>query len=367
MSASAARTWMIYGANGYTGELVARRAVERGERPILAGRDAAAVEALAADLDLPARPFPLTDPGSARVNLVDVDAVLHCAGPFVHTSRPMVDACLGSHTHYLDITGEIGVFESILPRDAEAKRAGAALLPGVGFDVVPTDCLAARLAAALPGATHLELAFHSERGGVSRGTLKTMIESLPHAGAERRNGKIVPLPAVYDLKEIELSCGPRWAMTLAWGDVSTAFHTTGIPNIRVYTGTPPAAARRLQRLRALLPVAGLGPVKALLKAWVDHRDPGPDEETRKSARVYLWGRATDATGASVTGTLETPEGYAFTAESAVECTLRALAGGPGFAGPGAWTPSRAFGADLVAELPGVSVGELVRSDDSESA
>ena len=318
-------TWMIYGANGYTGELVAREAVRRGERPILAGRNAGAVEALAAELELPARVFPLTDPGSVRANLVDVAAVVHCAGPFVHTSRPLVRGCLASGTHYLDITGEIPVFEAILAHGADARRAGVALLPGVGFDVVPTDCLAARLAAALPGATHLELAFYGDGGGVSRGTLKTMIEGLPHAGAERRDGRIVPLPAVYDAKEIEFSCGPRWAMTVAWGDVSTAFHTTGIPNIRVYTGASPAAIRRMRRLRPLLPLAGLGPVKALLRAWAAHRDPGPDAEVRESGRVYLWGRAADAAGASVTATLETPEGYAFTATSAVECTLRLLA------------------------------------------
>ena len=151
-------------------------------------------------------------------------------------------------------------------------------------------------------------------------------------------------------------------MTVAWGDVSTAFHTTGIPNIRVYTGAPPAAIRRMRRLRPLLPMAGLRPVKALLKAWADHRDPGPDAETRESGRVYLWGRAADAAGTSVTATLETPEGYAFTAASAVECTLRLLTGA---VEPGAWTPARAFGADLVGELPGVVVGELVEFDASD--
>jgi short subunit dehydrogenase-like uncharacterized protein len=140
--------------------------------------------------------------------------------------------------------------------------------------------------------------------------------------------------------------------------------------VRVYTGAPPAAIRRLRRLRPLLPVAGLAPVKALLRGWVDRREPGPDARTRETARVYLWGRAVDAaTGASVTATLETPEGYRFTAEAAVECTLRLLAGGGGVGdpgggtgiGPGAWTPARAFGAGLVAALPGVVVGALVRS------
>lgn len=364
------KPWMIYGANGYTGELVARHAIERGERPVLAGRSAGAVEALAGELGLAARVFPLTDPGSARANLVDVDAVLHCAGPFVHTSRPLVEACLASGTHYLDITGEIQVFEAILARGAEARRAGVALLPGVGFDVVPTDCLAARLAAALPAATHLELAFHGAGGGISHGTLTTMIENLPRAGAVRRDGRIVPVPAAFDAKQIEFSCGRRWAMTIPWGDVSTAFHTTGIPNVRVYTAAPPASIRRLQRLRPLLRVAGLRPVKALLKAWVDRKVTGPDEQARAKGRMYLWGRAavgeatgeptepTEPGGEAATATLETPEGYALTALAAVECVRRLLAGD---VEPGAWTPARAFGADLVASLPGVTVGEVVRA------
>src|SRR5690606_5088937 len=96
-----------------------------------------------------------------------VDLVLHCAGPFGETSRPMLKACLRAGAHYLDITGEIAVFEAVMARDPEIRRAGVAAIPGVGFDVVPTDGLAALLGQALPGATHLELAFAGLGGGVS--------------------------------------------------------------------------------------------------------------------------------------------------------------------------------------------------------
>src|SRR5262245_22595391 len=217
--------WLLYGANGYTGELAAREAKRRGLAPILAGRDAEAVERLASELGLPWRSFPLDDPATLRANLADVAAVLHCAGPFVRTSAPMVHACLAAKVHYLDITGEIAVFEAVLSRaSAEAARqAGVALLPGVGFDVVPSDCLAARLAAALPGAVALDLAFAAEGGGWSRGTLKTVIESLPATGALRRNGRIVPVPVAADVRRIDFSDRPRWTMTIPWGDVATAY------------------------------------------------------------------------------------------------------------------------------------------------
>jgi short subunit dehydrogenase-like uncharacterized protein len=346
-------SWMIYGANGYTGELAAREAVRKGLTPILAGRNAEAVGGLARELGLQSRAFSLGDPQGTAAELYGVKAVLHCAGPFLHTSAPMVAACLATGAHYLDITGEIPVFEKILSQGEAARRAGVALLPGVGFDVVPSDCLAARLARALPGATELALAFYNAGGGISRGTLKTMIESLPHAGAIRKNGRIVPVPAAWDAREIDFGgqAGRRWTTTIPWGDVSTAFHSTGIPNIRVYSETPAL----MKRLAPLLPLAGWGPIKRLALAWVDRKVTGPSEEMRETARVHLWGEAKDAAGRKVTSTIETPEGYRFTAISAVESVIRVLAGR---VQPGAWTPSKAFGADFVTELPGVVAGEV---------
>ena len=151
--------WMLYGANGYTGRLIARVAAGRGERPVLAGRSAEKLEPLARELGLEHRVVGLDDQDLQCAALADVDAVVHAAGPFSLTSEPMVDACLATSTHYIDITGEIDVFERIFARDGEARRAGVVLLPGAGFDVVPTDGVAARLARELPEAVELELAF----------------------------------------------------------------------------------------------------------------------------------------------------------------------------------------------------------------
>jgi len=364
MTAGHQNAWMIYGANGFTGELVAREAVARGEAPILAGRRREPVAALAQELSLPHRIFDLEEPGAVAEALWDVRAMLHCAGPFVLTSRPMVEACLSTGTHYLDITGEITVFEEVLARGGAAQAAGVALLPGVGFDVVPSDNLAARLAAALSGASHLDLAFTGEDAQWSRGTLKTMIENLPHAGAVRREGKIVPVPLAYATREIDFpGIGRRSTVTIPWGDVSTAFHTTGIPNIRVFTGMPPQAIRRLRWMRAVLPVLGLTPVKRLLQALVERTVTGPDRTTRRNARLHLWGEARNtAAGQSVNASIETPEGYSFTAMAGVECVRRLLGTGVPAVNvpPGAWTPSKAFGSHFVDELPRVVTSEIQR-------
>lgn len=345
---------LIYGANGYTGELVTREAVRRGFRPILAGRNAAALEKLAHELALPFRAFTLENPGTVASAIRDTKAVLHCAGPFVRTSRQMVDACLATRVHYLDITGEIAVFEAILAGGKEARAAGVVLLPGVGFDVVPTDCLALYLKERLPDATHLDLAFVNEGGGYSRGTLATMIESLPHTGAMRLAGRIAPVPLAAEAMEIDLSVGGRTrqcVMSIPWGDVSTAFHTTGIANVRVFSGASPARVRLLRRWRFLLPLAGFGPLKRALARRVRRREPGPDEAARRAGRVHLWGRVTNAAGRSLTATFSTPEGYALTAVTAVEALSRVAKGD---LAPGAWTPARAFGSGFVFGFAGVA-------------
>ncbi len=338
---------LIYGANGYTGELIAREAVRREARPTLGGRDAVAVAALARELALPHRTFALDDAGALAKELADAGTVLHCAGPFVRTSRPMVDACLAAGVNYLDITGEIPVFESILARGAEARRAGVVLLPGIGFDVVPTDCLALALHERLPDATHLDLAFVSEGGGWSRGTLTTMIESLPHAGAMRSAGRIVSLPLAAESMTLDLPVGRRTVMSIAWGDVATAFHTTGIANVRVFSGVPARTVRRLRLLRPFLPLAGWKPVKRLLQMWVHHTVTGPGDAQRRNARSWIWGRVSNARGESVTQCFATAEGYALTARTAVEGLLRVARGA---VPPGAWTPARAFGSGFIGEF-----------------
>ena len=330
---------MIYGANGYTGELTAREAVRRGRRPVLAGRNAGAIEALARELGCEARVFDLAEP-----QLDGVKAVLHCAGPFIHTSRPMVNACLAAGAHYLDITGEIAVFETVFRRDADAKERGIALLPGVGFDVVPTDCLAAMLHAKMPDATELWLAF-SSRSGVSRGTLKTMIEGAGWGSAIRKDGKIVRVPQAWDVREIPFPSGPRLAMTIPWGDISTAYRSTHIPNIRVYSAQSRRGLARVRRMRPFLPLLRVKPIQRIAQKWAS-RTTGPSEEVRAKAKVELWGRVTNARGEEQTMTMIVDEGYNFTVKSAIAAVERVLASNLS----GALTPSMAFGANFVNEV-----------------
>lgn len=336
---------MLYGANGYTGELLAEEAVRRGMRPLLAGRREERLRPLAERLGLEHRAFSLDDIGR---HLDGCALVLLAAGPFSATSRPVVDACLRAGVSYLDITGELEVFEAVLARDDIARRAGSVLLPGIGFDVVPSDCLAASLKHALPAADRLELAFASA-GGPSAGTAKTIVESLPRGGAIRRDGSIVRVPTAWKTMTIAFRDRPRIAVSIPWGDVSTAYHSTGIPNVVVFMAMPPGQIRALRLLRPFARLAGLGPVQSLLTAFIEKAVHGPDAERRRIGRSQVWGRVTSPSGATAEGTLETPDGYELTAGAGIEIARRVL---DGAVEAGAYTPSKAFGAAFVTELDG---------------
>ena len=340
-------TWMIYGANGYTGQLIAELAGQRREAPILAGRSADKVRPLAERLGFPWRAF-----GLERPDLRDVRLVLHCAGPFSATSRPMVDACLAARAHYLDITGEIDVFEAVLERDGEARRQDVVLLPGTGFDVVPSDCLAALLKQRLPSATKLELAF-APIGRSSPGTLKTSVEALPRGGLVRRGGRLVRVPAAHEVREIPFADKRRLAMSVPWGDVATAWRSTRIPDITVFVSAKPSAIRAARLSRLAAPLLALPPVQRYLKSRIERTVRGPDAAERARGGAQFWGCASDG-ARSVAMTLSLPEGYTFTADAALECARRVLAGQ---VKPGAWTPSLAFGAEFAGTLPGVRVGD----------
>jgi short subunit dehydrogenase-like uncharacterized protein len=341
--------YLIYGANGYTAALTAREAVARGQRPVLAGRNAEAVGTLARELGLEHRVFSLDDPDKIRAGLAGMTAVLNGAGPFSRTARAMADACLDARVDYLDMTGEIGVFESLAAIDARARGAGVMLLPGVGFDVVPSDCLAAHLKRRLPAATALSLGFQTS-GRFSRGTATTMVENLHRGGMVRRGGVLTPVPAAWKTQTIDFGRGSVGAMTIPWGDVSTAYRSTGIPDIEVYV-----AASRGQRLLARATrhygwLLGSNLVQGILKRRIQAGPPGPSDEERRRGWSLLWGEATDAAGGRAVSRLRGPEGYTLTVLTSLAVVGRVL---DGQAPPGYQTPSLAYGPDFVLDIPGV--------------
>lgn len=281
--------------------------------------------------------------------LADVDLVLNAAGPYSRTFAPFAGACLARGCHYLDLTGEIRVFEAAFELDEKACDAGILLIPGVGFDVVPSDCAAVRAAAGVPDATHLDLGIHST-GGASPGTLKSMLEGLGRPGKVRRNGRIVDVLHGSLSRTIPFQDGERKALCIPWGDVSTAYRSTGVPNVRVFMTVPSGAATWVRVLSRLLRLPGMVSMASRLVEWTAR---GPSEEERRAARSRVWCEALNETGDRVRVELVTPGGYGFTAESAVAAVVRVAEGRLQGRPSGFHTPTTAFGAKFVDEVPGV--------------
>lgn len=347
---------LIYGAYGYTGRLIVDEALRRGIRPIVSGRDSDRLTGLAAPLGLEARPCSLQDESGLRGALDGISVVIHAAGPFTVTSKPMGRACLATHTHYLDITGEIPVFEKLAAIDHKAKDAGIMMMPGTGFDVVPSDCLAAHLKRRLPSGVRLELAIGSDGGGLSRGTIKTMLRHVGLGGIERTGGALVTRPVGAKQREVDFGFGPRRVISIPWGDLATAYHSTGVPDITTYAAYPPVMRELATRVHWIAPVLRTLPVQAAMHWAVGaFLPPGPSAETRARVQSHVWGELIDPEGRSVRSRVTGPEGYTLTARTAVDLAVRVL---NGEFEPGFQTPSRWLGPDYILGFEGISREDL---------
>ncbi|MCU4925342.1 saccharopine dehydrogenase NADP-binding domain-containing protein [Halobacteria archaeon AArc-dxtr1] len=348
---------LLYGAYGYTGRLVASEAVGRELEPIVAGRDAESVREQATALDVDSRVFPLDAPAEIATQLADVDAVVNCAGPFAQTAPPLVEACLETETDYLDITGEIGVFERLSRRDEDARDADVTVLPGVGFEVVPTDCLAAHLAEQLPDADELTLGINSQMTP-SRGTIKTLLGQIGDDALVRRDGRLVPIALGSRGPEIDFGDGPEPTVIAPLGDLVTAAHSTGIDTVTTTVAIPgpdwlgrlapePSTAARFEPvIDGFAQLLDSRPAETVLGRAINLLPEGPDGRELTTSEAICWGevRAGDHTERVL---LRTPGPYALTAESAAAAAERALAGE---ASAGFQTPASAFGPDFVLDL-----------------
>lgn len=357
--------FMIYGANGYTGRIITQLAAERGMKPLLCGRNEPEIAALAAQYKLPYEIADLNDKASLDDAVLSVDVVLHCAGPFSKTAQPMLESCMRNKTHYLDITGELSVFETIASLTDLIKQSGIMALPGVGFDVVPTDCLAAYLHQKLPTATQLTLAFAGLGGGISHGTASTMLENIEQGGAIRQNGTIKGVPSAFKTRLITFDRKPIQTVTIPWGDVSTAFHSTGIPNIEVYMAVSNMMLRGMERANNMKWLLKRKWFKGFLQKGLDRFLDGPSAQQRQKAKSIVWGEVRDLKGNAATARLIVPEGYTLTALTALTALAVVEKVLKGNAPLGFQTPSKAYGHNFILEIANTSRQDLAVKRDIE--
>jgi len=339
---------LIYGAYGYTGRLIVDECLKHGIKPIIAGRSPEKAMTYANKHGLEYDVFEVDEREKLENWLKRGSVVIHCGGPFVHTAKSMVQGCLATNTHYLDISGEFQVFDLIKEYGEKAKDKGIMLMPGAGFDVVPSDCLAKHLHNKLPKATHLNLAFVSKGGKLSRGTAKTMIENLGEPQTVRRDGDYEGVAMGKSYREIDYGPFKQLSMGISWGDISSAYHSTGIPNIEVFSGTTEQQLSKVRRAMRLSFMLRSRSVKNFLMRQLEKRPDGPKKEKRNDSTMYLWGEVSDG-NQKVEAHLQTPNGYTLTALTAVLISRKIL---DGDFKAGFQTPTSAYGEGLILEVEG---------------
>jgi short subunit dehydrogenase-like uncharacterized protein len=338
---------VVFGSYGYTGKLIIQECKVRKLSVILAGRNQKKLQEQSEQSGYPFQVIDL-DKGTELENLLaNAALVIHCAGPFQNTATIMVDACLNTKTHYLDITGEFNVFETLVNYDLKAKENKTTIMPGVGFDVVPSDCLAVHLKNRLPTATHLQLAFTSLKGGVSRGTARTSVESLGYGSYVRKEGKLVGTPAAASVMNVNFGSFATSTVSIPWGDISTAYQSTGISNIEVFMGMPEKNIRKLRWTNTFSWLFKSRLIKNLIRKQIDKRIIGPSDDRRRNGRSFLWGKVWDEKGNIKISLLETYDGYTLTAKTSVLIAQKILNGNVKV---GYHTPAMAYGPDLILEI-----------------
>ncbi len=344
---------LIYGATGYTGKLIARMARDLGMSVTLAGRNEAKLRVLVTETGFEYIAVDLDDTATLSKIVAEHGVVLNVAGPFSKTAKPMVEACLAGGAHYLDITGEIAVLESHRMLDRRARDGGIMIMSGVGFDIVPSDCLSLHLKERMPNAVTLTLAMRG-MGELSHGTAKTAIEAINRGTATRRHGTIAFLktPPRRRLRfgDREVDC-----VGISWGDGATAYYTTGIPNIAVYF----ESTEDIEQIVGLpgfvrwLFSTTLG--QAFLRRRIEKLPEGPDPEAQKTQVTQILGIVEDADGAEMRSILKTPGGYHLTAMTALRIAGE-VDGGKGE--PGAHNPARIFGSKFIATFEGCAITDI---------
>lgn len=342
---------VVYGSYGYTGTLIVELCKSLNLQVVLAGRNR---DSLSRQSKATGYPFEVVDCGDEaglRQLLEPATVVIHCGGPFKHTARAMAEACMATRTHYTDITGEHQVFEQLAAMDARAKSADIMVMPGTGFDVVPSDCLAAHLKARLPSATHLQLAFASSGAGASRGTRKTSVESLVDGAWIRKENRLAPIRFGSRIMDVDFGSFRVKTLCIPWGDISTAWRSTGIPNIEVYMGVTDKMIQTARMSNYFRWALRIPFVMRYVMNKLDLKSPGPSQDRREQGKSFFWGRVTNAAGEERTSRMVTQNGYSLTALTAVGIAQKILAGNFKI---GYQTPSTAYGVDLILEVPGTT-------------
>lgn len=335
---------MIYGANGYSAQLIIEECLTKNIKPILAGRNVKSVQQLAQKYNCDFRTFDLSDDKVVDSAIEDVHTLINCAGPFKFTAKELIEACLRTKTNYLDITGEIPVLHLAFSKLKDAIRNKIIILPSVGFDIIPTDCLAKRMSELMPDAKYLKLGLINNRGKISRGTLLTTLEFLAGKGMIRRDNKLIESGIGELTVNVKLKDFSFKGISIPWGDVYSTIYSTKISNAEVYLAVSDLLYYFRNFAVFFLKILKIKFIKKLISAFIKKNITGPSKQERDSAKTFIWCRVENTKGEMKEEVYQVMEGYNLTAKGAVECALRVMRNN---LKPGVYTPALAFGSDFL--------------------
>lgn len=346
---------LIYGATGFTGRAISHEAKQAGLDFVVAGRNREKLMELAGQLDVPFITVGLDDAAGLDRAFDDVDIVINVAGPFVDTAQPVLEACLRTQAHYLDVSGEMSSFALASSYNNRARECGIMILPGVGFVNAPSDCLAAHLKKRMPDAEYLRFGF-SKVDLVSRGTMRAMFSLVRRDVCIRRHSELVTVPVGRLERCFDFGEGPQMSAALSWADVITAYHSTGIPNIEAYAemsvllrgayqlGSLYADPMRLPPARKLIDLA--------VKAWPE----GPDSTARQDKRRVIVAEVQNRGRWTMSSRLTLPDGYSITPPIAIRALQKVL---NGEIRKGFTTSAKVFGADFILDFDDVLLEDVI--------
>jgi short subunit dehydrogenase-like uncharacterized protein len=354
------RRILIYGATGYTGRLIAEHARYIQGPPVIAGRSAHRVQALAAELGLEGRVIAFDQPKALDDTISDVGVLINAASPFAKTAPALIESCLRTGTHYVDVTGELDVFQHAFRYDKLASKRGIMIMPGVGLGIVASDCLAMHVAAGIPNAKYLRIGLLPPVS-LSQGTIRSAFGLSMSQVSIRRNGRIISVPAGRLHHDFDYGEGKRASMAVSWADVFTAYYSTGIRNIEAYFEAGFASRMVYHLGSAVADALRQAPVERWLGAAARTLFQSPSEQLRKKDRCVIVAEAEDSWRRRSCARLETPDGYSFTAQSATMVAERIRRGDflPGFQ-----TPGKVYGPGFVLGMEGTSREDVLEPDSS---
>lgn len=385
---------VLFGASGFTGELVAEYLAEQAPqvRWAIAGRSASKLEAVRDRLGQPDLPILVADSEDAAALTAMVEqtrVIISTVGPYARYGTTLLEVCAEQGTHYCDLTGEAQWMAEVYERvDPIAKSSGARLVHCCGFDSLPSDLSVYWLQKTFKArfgqyAESVTGRMGRYSGGVSGGTVASMMlvsEQIMKDPALRK--RLMNPYALYP-EAMEPGLDQPDQMGVAWDRnfeswtgpfIMAAINTKVVRRSNALAGLPYGSDFRYEesqlcksRWSALTSSIAIGavmggalfrPTRALLKQFLPDPGEGPNAEARENGFFEFWVHGVSGTDkqnhlrVKVTGKRD--PGYGATSRMLAQAGL-CLAQDDLSVGGGIWTPASALGDALIKRLAEVDV------------